>query len=205
MNAPATSHAGAAYFDALFAGSDDPWNFRTRWYEERKRAITLACLPARRYASAFEPGCANGELSAALAPRCDRLLISDGSAGALAVARRRVASFAHVEVRQGFVPGDWPAEPFDLVVLSELAYYLDTAQLDTLAERCCASLRTGGAVVVCHWRRQIAGCAMDGDAVHRRLQDRMVLPHLTTLVESDFRIDVWCRDVRSVAEQEGIV
>jgi hypothetical protein len=24
------------YFDSLFATSDDPWGFRTRWYEQRK-------------------------------------------------------------------------------------------------------------------------------------------------------------------------
>ena len=65
------------HFDGLFAASEDPWHFKQRWYEQRKRAMTLACLPRARYASGYEPGCANGELSAALAGRCDRLLISD--------------------------------------------------------------------------------------------------------------------------------
>ena len=32
------------YFDQLFAGNDDPWAFRQRWYEQRKRALTLAVL-----------------------------------------------------------------------------------------------------------------------------------------------------------------
>src|ERR1700712_2065045 len=73
---------GPAYFDAMFQASADPWKYKERWYEERKRALTLACLPQRRYASGYEPGCANGELSAALAGRCDRLLISDGTAAA---------------------------------------------------------------------------------------------------------------------------
>ena len=44
------------YFDGLFAGNDDPWAFRQRWYEQRKRAITLAALPRPRYRSVFEPG-----------------------------------------------------------------------------------------------------------------------------------------------------
>ena len=79
MHAPPFSRPDQpAYFDAMFAKSNDPWKFRSRWYERRKRALTLACLPSARYAHGFEPGCANGELSACLATRCDRLLVSDG-------------------------------------------------------------------------------------------------------------------------------
>jgi hypothetical protein len=79
------------HFDDLFAASEDPWGYEYRWYEARKRALTLACLPKARYASGYEPGCANGALSTELATRCDRLLISDGAAEAVALAERRVA------------------------------------------------------------------------------------------------------------------
>ena len=63
-------------FDRLFEASEDPWGFRTRWYEARKRSITLACLPEAHYQNAYEPGCANGELAAALAPRmcCQKVI-----------------------------------------------------------------------------------------------------------------------------------
>lgn len=44
------------YFDAMYEANHDPWGFNSRWYEERKRAITLAVLPERRYANAYEPG-----------------------------------------------------------------------------------------------------------------------------------------------------
>ncbi len=36
----------AQYFADLYAGNDDPWAFRTRWYERRKRELTLASLQA---------------------------------------------------------------------------------------------------------------------------------------------------------------
>ena len=61
------------YFDGLYKSSDDPWNLREGWYERRKRSLTLALLPRPRYRNAFEPGCANGELTAELATRCDAL------------------------------------------------------------------------------------------------------------------------------------
>ena len=47
----------------------------------------MASLPRPHYKRGYEPGCANGELAAALAPRCDQLLVSDGVPAALDQAR----------------------------------------------------------------------------------------------------------------------
>jgi SAM-dependent methyltransferase len=193
----------AGYFDAMFEADDDPWRFRSRWYEARKRALTLACLTRPRYASAFEPGCANGELSAALATLCDRLIVSDGSPRAVALARARTAVWPHVQVRQAWLPADWPDERFDLIVVSELGYFLGAEALRTLAEKAKASLCEGGTVIACHWRRGSGDCEFDGDEVHRRLDDGLALPRVCELIEADFRIDVWCEDSRSVAQREG--
>ena len=194
---------GVRPFDELFQDNDDPWSFRTRWYEARKRALTLACLPATRYAHGFEPGCANGELSAALAPRCDRLLVSDVSARAVDLARSRLTAWPHVQVVQAQLPRDWPEGSFDLIVISELGYFVDAHRLDALADRTRATLRVGGTVLACHWRRPIEGCALDGDTVHARLTQRLGLPVLTELKEADFVLNVWCDDGRSVAQREG--
>lgn len=192
-----------AHFDAMFSGDDDPWHFKTRWYEARKRALTLACLPQARFTRAYEPGCANAELSLALAPRCERLLISDGSAKAVQLARERTAHLAQVEVRLAWLPGEWPDETFDLIVVSEMAYYLDAQALDVLASRMRGSLLPGATVLACHWRQGIEGCAMSGDEVHRRLADRLALTPLCGYVDDDLRLDVWSLDARSVAEREG--
>jgi SAM-dependent methyltransferase len=193
----------AKRFDAMFAADDDPWRFRSRWYESRKRAMTLACLTQPRYASAFEPGCANGELSAALATRCDRLIASDGSHRAVALAQARTAELPHVQVRQAWLPADWPDERFDLIVVSELGYFLNRDALDALIAKAKASLLTGGAMLACHWRRSSDDCELNGDEVHRRLDEGLALPKVCQVLEADFRIDVWCGDERSVAQREG--
>ena len=194
---------GPQRFDALFRDSDDPWRFKTRWYEARKRALTLACLPAARYAHGFEPGCANGELSAELAQRCDRLLVSDISQRAVELARTRLADVAHATVVQAQLPRDWPDASFDLIVISEMGYFLDAQSLDELADRALASLRPGGTVLACHWRPPIQGCALNGDAVHSRLALRMGLDVLTEMREADCILHVWSDDARSVAQREG--
>jgi SAM-dependent methyltransferase len=193
----------ADYFDSLFAENADPWQFKSRWYESRKRALTLACLPAPHYASAFEPGCANGELSAALAPRCDFLLATDGAPQAVSMATKRLAEFAHVQIRQAWIPLQWPAETFDLIVLSEFSFYLNAQELDALAAKTMESLRPGGVVVACHWRRPIEGCEFNGDQVHQRLSNAMALFHISQLVDADMRLDVWSRDACSIAQREG--
>ena len=193
------------HFDAMFAAKDDPWSYKTRWYEARKRDLTLACLPSARYASGYEPGCANGELSAALAQRCDRLVISDGSTEAVTAARERTRQLAHVEVRQAWLPGQWPVERFDLIVISEWAYYLGADDIDTLALKIEASMESGGTLLACHWRHPIAGCVLDGDAVNRRLGNQLGWPRLLSLHDIDFRLDVWSSDPRSVAQREDFV
>lgn len=198
------SHA-PSHFDALFSENDDPWLFRSRWYEARKRALTLACLPQERFTNGFEPGCANGELSASLASRCDQLLVCDGATGAVALAKRRTVAFKNVRVQQAWVPDDWPEETFDLVVISELGYFLSTHALAELIAKTKTCLRPGGTVLACHWRRLSADCVMNGDDVHHRIGRGLLLPHLSELVEADFRIDVWSDNPLSIAQREGIV
>ncbi|MEB0046813.1 MULTISPECIES: SAM-dependent methyltransferase [unclassified Pseudomonas] len=192
------------YFDGLFSGNDDPWAFRQRWYEQRKRAVTLAALPRRRYRAIFEPGCANGELSAELATRSDRLLCCDTATAAVDLARTRLSMFDHAEVRQGRLPADWPDETFDLIVLSEIGYYLDADDLKRLIEQAAHSLTADGQLLACHWRPPIDGCPLNARQVHDLLHEHLHIPRLVLHQEADFVLELWSREPRSVAAMEGL-
>lgn len=191
------------YFDQMFAESDDPWKFKSRWYERRKRALTLACLPSDRYVHGFEPGCANGELSAGLATRCDRLLVSDGIDKAVTLASQRLKGQSHVEVRKAWMPRDWPRDKFDLIVLSEFLFYLQPEAVEEIAWKAQETLLPGGVIVACHWRHPIAHCVMTGDDVHAVLQRFIHLPNQGHVVEPDLRLDLWSAGP-SVAAKDGI-
>lgn len=195
------------HFDALFTSNADPWQFKSRWYEQRKRALTLACLPQLRYASGYEPGCANGELSAALATRCDQLVVSDGSALAVEMATARLADLPNVTVTQAWVPLQWPLESFDLIVISEFGFYLDAQSLHGVADRITASIRPGGTVAACHWRRPIEACEFNGDQVHQILLNQLLKKQTWSLLchvqEPDMVLDVWSLESLSVAQREG--
>ena len=88
------------------------------------RVALTARLSADRCACGFGPGCANGELSAQLAARCERLLVSAGIGKAVAFSSERLKGQSHVEVHKAWMPRDWPRDKFDLIVLSEFLFYL---------------------------------------------------------------------------------
>lgn len=192
-----------AYFDRLYADGPDPWGFRTRWYEARKRALTIACLPDRRYRSAFEPGCSIGVLTDALAERCDHVLAMDVSDRALAEASAILPS--SVSLVRGRVPDDWPGRRFDLVVVSEIGYYFEHGECQRLAGLAAAS---AGDLVAVHWRHPVDDYPLIGDDVHEHLAAAAAAEGMTSLVrhlEEDFLIDVWSHDPRSVARRTRII
>jgi SAM-dependent methyltransferase len=196
------------YFDAMYRADPDPWGFTSRWYEQRKYALTLAALPRPRYARAFEPGCSIGVLSALLAERCDALLSADISAGAVAAARERLRDRPQVSVERRRLPHEWPTGRFDLVVLSEVGYYLGDDDLDLLLGNAVGSLAPGGDLVAVHWRHRVDDYPQLGDEVHRRLaQDHDGLARTVRHEEADFLLEVYARTppgARSVAQREGL-
>ena len=194
---------GLSYFDGLYAASDDPWAMQQRWYERRKRDLVMATLPRERYAHAYEPGCGAGHLTAALAPRCQQVLASDFSEDAVQLARGRLRGAAHVRIECQHVPREWPDGQFDLVVLSEFAFYLDDAELALLQRRSMAALAPDGMLLACHWRRPFAERTQDSVAIHAWFDCQPALTRLAHHEEADFLLDVWGCQPQSVAQEEG--
>ncbi|HEY0179118.1 MAG TPA: SAM-dependent methyltransferase [Dokdonella sp.] len=198
-----TTTVEADYFETLHAARPDPFGLRGSWYEQRKREVLLAALPRRAYRDAWEVGCSNGELSAALAPRCERLLATDASAHAVAHAEARTRDLPQVRVRQAQHPRDWPSGTFDLIVFSEIGYYLDVATLEETIRRFAGSLVPDGTFVACHWRHAFAPAPLDGDRVHARLDANLPWPRIFRYVDADFVLDGWSGRRDSIAQQEG--
>ena len=198
---------GTDHFDRLWADEDDPWGLESSWYEDRKRAVVLAALPDPRYRRAFEPGCAGGALSALLAPRCEALVCTDLAAEPVARARARLADQPHVRVERATVPHVFPDGPFDLVVVSELAYYFDAADRVALWDGVRERLGPGGTLLAVHWIREAPEYPATGDEVHDELARLDGLARVAEHREADFRLDVLARippTPRSVAQRVGL-
>lgn len=139
------------YFEERYAADPDPWRFETSDYERAKYAATLGALPKLRYASALEIGCSIGVLTEQLALRCDALLALDVADTALDRARARCDGLGHVDFARAQVPEAYPDGSFDLILLSEVVYYLAADDVARLAGRVRDTLVARGDVVLVHW------------------------------------------------------
>lgn len=142
---------GTGYFERMYATTPDPWGFDSEWYETRKYDITMAMLPERRYRRAVEPGCSNGALTLRLAERCDELFAFDFVADVVERARSRLVGHDGVNVVHARFPNFWPAGSGDLVVWSEVAYYLSDDGLDVALRGLERWLEPGGTLIAVHY------------------------------------------------------
>jgi SAM-dependent methyltransferase len=196
------------YFDSMYARSADPWDLSARWYEQRKYAITLALLPRQHYQHAFEPGCSIGILTALLSERCTRVTATDVTSAALDGAQRRMTDLGRrgqVTLLQHSVDEPWPAGPFDLLMLSEVGYYLAPRALRSVLERECPRLASGATVVTAHWRHRVDDYLMTGDEVNEVVAGTAGLHPIGSYRDADVAIDVFdTAEGSSVAARSGV-
>lgn len=187
--APAVS-VPPEHFDGLYADSNDPWRFRTSWYERRKYALTVAALPRERYKSGFEPGCSIGLMTTALASRCDRLVAVDSSQRAVDLTRATLVNEPHVTVERAVLPEGTPDGPLDLIVASEVLYYLSAADLTAFLDMALRRLQPGGHFVTTHHRAADRAYGYDGFNVHDTLRQRNELAVIVEHEEAEFSLTV---------------
>ncbi|WP_107658833.1 SAM-dependent methyltransferase [Nocardia suismassiliense] len=186
----------ADYFEDMYTHDPDPWGFTTDWYEQRKRALIMGALPKARYHNAFEPGCSIGTLSVELTERCDRLVCTDIAAQALDSAAKRIDRLPEslrgaVEFRRWALGEQWPHEHFDLIVLSEVCYYLDSTTLRTVFGQAVQHLESNGTLLCVHWRRKVPEYPLSGDHVHAIARTTQGLTALAGYHDEDLLLDVF--------------
>ena len=182
------------YFDALYTADPDPWKFAASPYERAKYTLTLSAMPRSRYRSALEVGCSIGVLTRSLASRCNVVVAIDAAAAPLVEARRRCAALPGVRFEQMFVPDEWPDGVFELILLSEIVYYLSREDVGRLAAQVTRSLPKGGSVILVHWTGE-TNYPLSGDEAAALFIKRM---GSTCVVEREdryrqFRLDVLSR------------
>ena len=181
----------AQYFERLYAANADPWNFATSEYERRKYDATIGMLGSRRFQSGLEIGCSIGILTYRLAARCEALLAIDIAPQAVREARRRCAALPHVRVEELRVPEQWPEQKFDLLLFSEMLYFLIPADIRRIAGHACNSLLPTGLAMLVNFTDQIDEPCSGDEAAETFIA--AALPHVSLLEqlrEEKFRIDV---------------
>jgi len=182
---------GREYFEGLYAESGDPWNFETSEYERNKYGRTLEVLGERRFQRALEAGASIGVFTEMLADRCDELLAVDVSERAVAAARERLSDHGHVRLERRTLPEEMPDGPFDLIVASEVLYYLTREEMLAALQAFERELAQGGTLLAVHWRRETKTYPLQGDEVHELLVGHTRLHNSKTIVEQDYRLDLF--------------
>ncbi len=173
----------AATFERLYQADADPWGYATDPYEQAKYRRTLDALGGGRFARALDVGCSIGVFTALLAPRCDAVTALDPSPTAVARAADRLGGQSNVQFVVGAVPERLPDGPFDLVVCSEVLYYLSPDSLIETLLGIEQRLVAGGSLVAVHFRagrlrrlmparrrRPAPPAPLTGDEVHALLR-----------------------------------
>ncbi len=138
------------HFDQTFSNERDPWLYNSP-YEQVKYKQTLSLLDGQIFDKVLEIGCAEGHFTSQLAPYAQNYLATDISQIAVDRTQQRCAnyeqiSYAKLDVRNGEINGR-----YDLIVCSELLYFMDTlTTLKLVALKLANALEVGGYLLTAH-------------------------------------------------------
>ncbi|RYH01348.1 methyltransferase domain-containing protein [Salipiger sp. IMCC34102] len=182
--------ADLAHLRGLYAGTDDPWDFRASPYEAKRFAAVAEALPRESYAAALELGCGNGELARRIAPRCGSYTGLDAVPAALEAARKAVPAGCFVE---GFLPCALPAPPqdsgYDLILLSEILYFMGPAGIAEISQMLDRD-HPAADVISVTWRGA-TGHALSGDEALIAFADASRRSSWTSRLTQGYRIAVF--------------
>lgn len=167
-------------FEGRYRADPDPWEYRSSVYEQAKYAATLEACGVGPFKSALELGGSIGVFSAHLAPRCDALVTIDFSPSAVRAAQAELAPYPHAQAVLGQIPKDLPPGSFDLVVASEVLYYLDERSLAVTLDAIERRLSRGGRLFCVHWRTPGPERPVSADRVHALIRQ---LPWLRPVID----------------------
>ncbi len=183
------SIAAAERFERIYHESPDPWDYRTSSYERQKYAATLAALPKPSHGLCLEIGCSIGVFTGLLAARCEHVVAIDFSSSALELARQHLRERGNVDLLRASFPEETPPGSWDLIVCSEVLYYLQQPALDEAISWIKTQLSYGASVLAVSWRGVGREEPLTGDEVHDRLARELAGWHALDARQDGYRLD----------------
>ncbi|MCX8526413.1 class I SAM-dependent methyltransferase [Chryseobacterium formosus] len=181
------------YFKEVYDANEDPWNFETSEYEAAKYATTIAALPKDHYENVLEIGCSIGVLTQLLAQKSTHLLATDISQKALDLAAKRCIDLKNVSFKLLNFQNEFPDDLYDLVMISEVAYYLSPTDWKSAVLSLFDRLKSNGNIVLVHWLPEVHDYPQTGDEVHQSFE-KLMQEKMTNVLSNraeNYRIDVW--------------
>ncbi len=183
------SAAAEQRFERLYRQSPDPWRYRDSEYEQDKYAATLAAIPERSHGLCLEVGCSIGVFPRLLAARCEHVVAIDFSLAALRLADENLRAVRNVDLLRARFPDETPPGSWDLIVCSEVLYYLSPSALQEAIGWIRAQLRCRASVLAVSWRGVGRDEPLTGDWVHDRLARELAAWHALDARHPQYRLD----------------
>jgi trans-aconitate methyltransferase len=183
-------HMATPEFEALYRNTPDPWGYETSTYEQSKYRATLEACGSGPFAQALELGGSIGVFTALLAPRCRQLISIDSAPTAVRSARIRLEGFPQVETVLGSIPDEIPARTYDLVVASEILYYLEPNVLEATLAFLSQHMPAPARLVAVHWRPSGPERPFTAEQVHARLRELEWLAPVRSGDTSEYLLEV---------------
>jgi predicted TPR repeat methyltransferase len=180
----------ATIFDRIYARAPDPWDFEGSPYERAKYDATLAAMGARAFDHALEVGCSIGVLTHRLGELAARVLALDGAQAALDQAAARCRDMPWIAFRRAMVPAEFPEGMFDLILFSEVLYFLDAGDVSRTALLAQQHLAPGGLIVLVNWTGE-TDTPTTGDQAATLFQAAAQHLHVKATARSEtYRLDI---------------
>lgn len=162
--------------DHFFDSGGDPFGFDKSPNEQLKFQRTSEVSGNGNLGRVLEIGCAVGSFTELIAPRATHVVAIDVSEPAIEQATQRLQQYPHVKFETRTLPAEFPDGPFDLVIASDVLYYLPVRDVLVCLRQIEAALDPGGALVAVHYIPRV-GTLLNGNELHDLLAEHTTLSH----------------------------
>lgn len=136
------------YWETIFTNVD-PWSYRNS-YETLKYDQTIDLIRHVPVAHALEIACAEGEFTRRLAAHADHVLATDIAPTAVTRAAEACSDLDNCAFQRLDLLTEDPPGRYDLIVASEVLYYLDPQALAAFVDKVACHLNPGGIFLTAH-------------------------------------------------------
>ncbi|MBN9229894.1 MAG: methyltransferase domain-containing protein [Legionella sp.] len=183
----------AAFFNQLYEGNDDPWNFTTNSYELFRYQRICDVIQNKKHAWIFEAGCSIGILTAKLAQFAEQVEAIDISEVAIQHAQKKCQHINNITFSASTLLDYAMSPATDLIILSEIGYYFTHSEWRLILDKIITQMRPNSYILASHWLGQSSDHLISGDAVQDTFSLFSNLYEVHQEQHPGFRLGYWLK------------
>ncbi|MEH6487944.1 class I SAM-dependent methyltransferase [Hyphomonas oceanitis] len=155
-------------FERRFQSDPDPWQTFSSVYELKKRQYLGHAIGNRTYGRCLEVAAGNGSNTCLIAGKALRLVATEGTPTGVRLMESLTGHLENTSVRQQDLAEPMPCRRYDLIVVSEVLYYLTAPVLRNVARGIDRTLVPNGRLILAHHHERFPDAVHSGQDIHAR-------------------------------------